>query len=223
MRSFDEAADDFVILCTRKGIIKKTRLDAYSNPRRGGIIAINLAGDDELIAASRTSGAQEIIIATKGGKSIRFPESHVRAMGRTAAGVRGVTLQPGDELVGMEILLPGARILTVTERGYGKRTPLEAYRVQKRGGQGVITIRTTQRNGQVVGVAQVFDDDQVMLITDGGKVLRSPVSGISTMGRATQGVRVMDLAPSEKLVSMARLAESDVAETGGGNGSGSAS
>jgi DNA gyrase subunit A len=223
VRSFDEAADDFVILCTRKGIIKKTRLDAYSNPRRGGIIAINLAGDDELIAASRTSGAQEIIIATKGGKSIRFPESHVRAMGRTAAGVRGVTLKPGDELVGMEILLPGATILTVTERGYGKRTPLEAYRVQKRGGQGVITIRTTQRNGQVVGVAQVFDDDQVMLITDGGKVLRSPVSGISTMGRATQGVRVMDLAPSEKLVSMARLAESDVAETGGGNGSGSAS
>jgi DNA gyrase subunit A len=221
VRSFDEAANDFVILCTRKGVIKKTRLDAYSNPRRGGIIAINLAGDDELIAASRTSGAQEVIIATKGGKSIRFPEGHVRAMGRTAAGVRGITLQPGDELVGMEILLPGATILTVTERGYGKRTPLGAYRLQKRGGQGVITIRTTQRNGQVVGIAQVVDDDQVMLITDAGKVLRSPVSGISTMGRATQGVRVMDLAPGEKLVSMARLAESDVGETGGGNGSGS--
>jgi DNA gyrase subunit A len=227
VRSFDEAASDYVILCTRKGVIKKTRLDAYSNPRRGGIIAINLAADDELIAARRTSGAQEVIIATKGGKSIRFPESHVRAMGRTAAGVRGVTLQQGDELVGMEILMPGATILTVNERGYGKRTPLEAYRLQKRGGQGVITIRTTQRNGQVVGVAQVVDDDQVMLITDGGKVLRSPVSGISTMGRATQGVRVMDLAPSEKLVSMARLADSDVAEpdageTGGGDGSGPA-
>jgi DNA gyrase subunit A len=223
VRSFDEAADDFVILCTRRGIIKKTRLDAYANPRRGGIIAIHLADDDELIAASRTSGTQEIIIATKGGKSIRFPESHVRPMGRTAAGVRGITLQPGDELVGMEILLPGATILTVTEKGYGKRTPLEAYRLQRRGGQGVITIRTTPRNGQVVGVAQVVDDDQVMLITDGGKVLRSPVSGISTMGRATQGVRLMDLAPNEKLVSMARLAESDVAETGGGNSSGPAS
>jgi DNA gyrase subunit A len=121
----------------------------------------------------------------------------------------------------MEILLPGATILTVTERGYGKRTPLEAYRLQKRGGQGVITIRTTQRNGQVVGIAQVVDDDQVMLITDAGKVLRSPVSGISTMGRATQGVRVMNLAPSETLASMARLAESDVAETVNGNGSGS--
>jgi DNA gyrase subunit A len=221
VRSFDEAAGDFVTLCTRKGIIKKTRLDSYSNPRRGGIIAINLAADDELIAACRTSGSQEIIIATKGGKSIRFPESHVRATGRTAAGVRGITLQSGDELVGMEILSPGATILTITERGYGKRTPLEAYRLQKRGGQGVITIRTSERNGQVVGVAQVVADDQVMLITDGGKVLRSPVSGISIMGRATQGVRVMDLAPNEKLVSMARLAESDLAEVGGGNRSGS--
>jgi DNA gyrase subunit A len=121
-------------------------------------------------------------------------------------------LQPNDEVVGMEILSPGATILTVTARGYGKRTPLGDYRLQKRGGQGVITIRTTERNGPVVGVAQVVDDDEVMLIADGGKVLRCPVSGISTMGRATQGVRVMDLAPSENVVSMARLAESDVAE-----------
>jgi len=223
VRSFAAAAGDFVTLCTRNGIIKKTRLDAYSNPRRGGIIAINLAEDDELIAACSTTGSQEIIIATKGGKSIRFPERHVRAMGRTAAGVRGISLKRGDEVVGMEILLPGARILTVTERGFGKRTPLGAYRLQKRGGQGVITIRTTERNGQVVRVAQVVDDDEVMLITDGGKVLRCPVSGISTMGRATQGVRVMNLAPDEKLVSMARLAEADVAENGGGNGSGPAS
>jgi DNA gyrase subunit A len=213
VRSFgDEATGSFVTLCTRKGIIKKTRLDAYSNPRRGGIIAINLADDDELIAACRTNGVQEMIIATKGGKSIRFPESHVRAMGRTAVGVRGIMLQPNDEVVGMEILSPGATILTVTARGYGKRTPLGDYRLQKRGGQGVITIRTTERNGPVVGVAQVVDDDEVMLIADGGKVLRCPVSGISTMGRATQGVRVMDLAPSENVVSMARLAESDVAE-----------
>ena len=223
VRSFGEAAEDFVILCTRKGVIKKTRLDAYSNPRRGGIIAIHLGGDDELISACRTSGAQEILIASKGGKSIRFPESQVRAMGRTAAGVRGISLQPGDEVVGMEILSPGATVLTVTERGYGKRTPLEDYRLQKRGGQGVITIRTTERNGQVVGVAQVVADDELMLITDGGKVLRCPVSGISTMGRATQGVRVMDLDPSEKLVSIARLAEADVADASGGDGSASPS
>jgi DNA gyrase subunit A len=214
VRRFDEAAGDFVTLCTRKGIIKKTKLDAFSNPRRGGIIAINLADDDELIAACRTNGSQEIIIATKVGKSIRFPESQVRAMGRSAVGVRGISLQGADEVVGMEILSPDATVLTVTERGYGKRTPLDDYRLQRRGGQGVITIRTNERNGQVVGVAQVVDDDQVMLITDGGKVLRSPVSGISTMGRATQGVRVMNLSSEEKLVSMARLADDrDVSES----------
>jgi DNA gyrase subunit A len=218
VRSFD--AEEFVLLCTRKGVIKKTRLDAYSNPRRGGIIAINLDHDDELIAACRTNGQQEVTIASKEGKSIRFPESQVRPMGRTAAGVRGMSLLAADEVVGMEILSPGATILTITRNGYGKRTPLEAYRLQKRGGQGVITIRTTERNGKVVGVAQVVDDDEVMMITDRGKVLRSRVAGISTMGRATQGVRVMNLGAGEKLVSVARLAERDVAETNGGNGAG---
>jgi DNA gyrase subunit A len=212
VRSFEDVGEDFVVLCTRRGVIKKTRLDAYANPRRGGIIAINLGDDDELIAACRTNGEQELLIASRGGKSIRFPESDVRAMGRAAAGVRGMSLQGDDEVVGMEVLYPGATILTVTEKGYGKRTPLDAYRLQKRGGQGIITIRTTDRNGQVVGVAQVVDDDEVMMITDAGKVLRARVAGISTMGRATQGVRVMNLADGEKLVSVARLAESDVGE-----------
>jgi DNA gyrase subunit A len=219
VRSFDEVLDtDYVLLCTRKGVIKKTKLDAYSNPRRGGIIAINLDHSDELISACRTSGRQEVIIATNNGKSIRFEEGQVRPMGRTAAGVRGMSLRDEDHVVGMEILSPGATILTVTERGYGKRTPLEDYRVQKRGGQGIITIRTSARNGPVVSVAQVVDDDEVMLITDGGKVLRARVSGISTMGRATQGVRIMNLGSGEKLVAMARLAESDVAEGDGGSG-----
>jgi DNA gyrase subunit A len=218
VRSFD--TQEFVLLCTRKGVIKKTSLDAYSNPRRGGIIAINLDRDDELIAACRTNGQQEVIIASKTGKSIRFPEEQVRPMGRTAAGVRGMTLLGADEVVGMEILSPDASILTVTRKGYGKRTPLEAYRLQRRGGQGVITIRTSERNGEVVGVAQVVDDDEVMMIADRGKVLRSRVAGISTMGRATQGVRVMNLGAGEALVSMARLAERDVAETEGGNGAG---
>ncbi len=212
VRAFDEAEDDYVLLCTRKGVVKKTRLDAYSNPRRGGIIAITLDDDDELIAACRTNGRHEVIIATSDGKSIRFPEGQVRAMGRTAGGVRGMTLRPGDRVVGMEILSPGATVLTVTENGYGKRTPLDAYRLQRRGGQGIITIRTSERNGPVVSVAQVVDDDEVMLITDGGKVLRARVAGISTMGRATQGVRIMNLADDEKIVSMARLAEQDVAE-----------
>jgi DNA gyrase subunit A len=209
IRSFDDVDGDYVLLCTRKGVIKKSPLAAFSNPRRGGIIAINLDSEDELIAACRTNGAQEVIIASRSGKSIRFPEAQARPMGRTAAGVRGMTLGDGDEVVGMEILSPGATILTITEKGYGKRTPLDDYRLQRRGGRGVITIRTTERNGKVVRVAQVVGDDEVMLITDGGKVLRCPVKGISTMGRATQGVRVMRLDTGERLVSMARLAESD--------------
>jgi DNA gyrase subunit A len=212
VRSFEEAGEDFVILGTRKGVVKKTRLSAYSNPRRGGIIGISLDAEDELIAAMRTDGSQEVLIASVKGKSIRFEESEVRPMGRTAAGVRGMSLAPDDAVVGMEILSPGATILTVTEKGYGKRTPLEDYRLQRRGGQGIITIRTTARNGPVVGVAQVVDDDEAMLITDRGKVLRCKVAGISTMKRATQGVRLMNLAEGEKLVSMARLAERDEGE-----------
>jgi len=209
VRDFAEVGDDYVLLCTRKGVVKKTRLDAFGNPRRGGIIAINLDDDDELIAASRTTGSSEVIIASCEGKSIRFPEDQVRPMGRAAAGVKGMGLREGDAVVGMEILTPGATVLTVTEKGYGKRTPLDDYRLQRRGGQGIITIRTSQRNGPVVAVTQVVDDDEVMLITDGGKVLRARVSGISTMGRATQGVRIMNLADEEKLVSMARLADED--------------
>jgi len=219
VRSFEDVAGDHILLVTRQGVVKKTALSAYSNPRRGGIIAINLSAEDELISVGRTRAGHEVIIASRGGKSIRFPESDVRAMGRTAAGVRGMALAASDEVVGMEILTPGATILTITERGYGKRTPLEAYRVQKRGGQGIITIRTSDRNGPVIGVAQVVDDDELMLVTNAGKVLRCRVSGISTMGRATQGVRVMDLASEETLVAIARLAEGDVAEGDGSSGS----
>jgi len=209
VRSFEEAADDFLVLATRKGTIKKTSVQQYSHPRRGGIIAIKLVGDDELIGARRTNGSNEILLASKKGKAIRFPESQARAMGRSAAGVRGMNLAPDDELVGMEVLSPGATVLTVTEKGYGKRTPLEDYRVTRRGGKGIITIKTTARNGDVVGIAQVVDDDEVMLITDQGKVLRCRVKGISTMGRATQGVRLMDRGADEILASMARLAEFD--------------
>jgi DNA gyrase subunit A len=207
VRSFDESG--YVLLCTRQGIVKKTDLSAFSNPRRGGIIAINLDPEDELIAAARTTGRNQVLIATRNGKSVRFEETDVRPMGRTAMGVRGITLVGDDQVVGMEILEPGNTILSVTQNGYGKRTPLEDYRLQKRGGQGIITIRTSERNGPVIGVAQVTEEDEVMLITDGGKVLRCRVSGISTMGRATQGVTLMDLAPGEKLVSIARLAERD--------------
>jgi DNA gyrase subunit A len=216
VRRFDEnASSGYVLLCTRKGVIKKTTLEAYSNPRRGGIIAINLAEDDEVIGAGRTAAGNEVIIATRLGKSIRFAEHQARAMGRTAVGVRGIALGPEDEVVGMEILSPGATILTVTQNGYGKRTPLEHYRLQNRGGQGIITIRVSERNGPVLGIAQVVDDDEVMLITDSGRVLRCRVKGISTMGRATQGVRVMDLSPGENLASIARVAETDDAAVEG--------
>jgi len=210
VRSFEDVADDeFIILCTRQGIIKKTALSAYANPRRAGIIAINLSDGDELIAAGRSYNHNGVLVATREGKSILFDESDVRPMGRTATGVRGISLGHDDQVVGMEVIHPDAKILTVTENGYGKRTRLEDYRIQRRGGQGIINIKTSARNGRVVGVAQVVDEDDVMLITDGGKVLRCPVNGISTMGRATQGVRVMNLSEAEKLVSVARLAEPD--------------
>jgi DNA gyrase subunit A len=212
VRSFEDAADEFIILSTRKGVIKKTSLAAFANPRKAGIIAINLSDDDELISAGRSSGRDDVLLATRTGKSIRFNEDDARAMGRTATGVRGIALSGDDEVIGMEILSGDAQILTTTERGYGKRTPLEEYRPQKRGGQGIINIRANARNGSVIGIAQVVDDDDVMLITDSGKVLRCPVGGISSMGRATQGVRVMNLAADEKLVSIARLAEEDLAE-----------
>jgi DNA gyrase subunit A len=213
VRSFEDAAGEFIILCTRKGTIKKTELAAFSNPRKAGIIAINLIEGDELIAAVRSSGQDDVLLATREGKSIRFHEQDARPMGRSATGVRGIALTRDDEVVGMEILTnPNAQILTTTERGYGKRTPLEEYRPQNRGGQGIINIRANERNGAVVGIAQVVEEDDVMLITDGGKVLRCPVNGISSMGRATQGVRVMNLSPDEKLVSIARVTEEDVAE-----------
>ncbi|MCP4039548.1 MAG: DNA gyrase subunit A [bacterium] len=208
VRSFSEVKDDYVLLSTRNGLIKKTELSAFSNPRRAGIIAINLTTGDELIAVGRTTGDNEIILATKAGKSIRFGESEVRPMGRNAAGVRGIGLTASDKVVGMEILSPDATILTVTKNGYGKRTPLDDYRVQRRGGQGIIAIRANERNGEVVGIAQVVESDELMLITSGGKVLRCPVDTISTMGRATQGVRVMNLDAGESIVSVERLADS---------------
>jgi DNA gyrase subunit A len=221
VRSFKDIGDDeCVVLCTRKGVVKKTALSAYSNPRRGGIIAVGLAEGDELIAAQRSNGDNSVLIASASGKSILFEEGDIRPMGRTAVGVRGIALGDGDAVVGMKVLEPGATILSLTANGYGKRTRLEDYRTQRRGGQGIINIKATPRNGDVVGVAQVTDGDDVMLITNAGKMLRCPVAGISVMGRATQGVRVMKLAADEKLVAVARLAEGDATPEEGAEGKG---
>jgi DNA gyrase subunit A len=207
VRDYDEGG--YVVLATKSGIVKKTKLEAYSSPRRGGIIAINIRDGDELIGAVRTSGSDELLIASQAGKVIRFNESQVRPMGRAAGGVRAIATRKGDFAVGMELLRPGRSILTVTKNGFGKRTPLGAYREQRRAGQGIITIKTTARNGPVVGILQVTDDDEMMLITSRGKILRMQVRGIPMMGRNTQGVNLMDTSQDERVVAVARVAESD--------------
>ena len=205
-------ADKYVVMGTRRGVIKKTELSAFSNPRAGGIIAMGVEEGDSVIAVGISDGSNEIFIGTRSGMAIRFPEGDVRPMGRTAYGVRGISLREDDEVVGMGVLAPGGTILSVTEQGYGKRTELDEYRVQSRGGLGIINIQTSDRNGKVIGVAQVSDDDELMLITQQGKILRMASSGIRTIGRSTQGVRLIDIEGDDRAVSIARLAEKDEEE-----------
>jgi len=209
----DFADDRFVVLATRKGVVKKSPLSEYANIRAGGIIAITVDEGDEVIGVRLTTGDQEIFLASRSGKAIRFAEADVRPMGRTSRGVRGMSFKGDDQLVTMEVLNPGSTLLTVTENGFGKRTPLEDYPTQNRGGQGVITIKTTARNGMVAGAMQVGSDDHLMLSTEGGKIIRMVVAGISTVGRNTQGVRLVEL--DDDLVSgVMRLAEPDDEEEG---------
>lgn len=218
VKEFEEGK--FIVMATKKGIIKKTELKAYSRPRAGGIIAINIDEDDDLISASITDGEHHIFLGTSSGMSIRFKEEQVRPMGRGARGVKGIKLKKkGDFLKGMEVLTPGATILTATENGFGKRTKIEEYRLQSRGGSGVITIKTTARNGPVVGVMQVTDDDQVMIITKGGKIIRMRMNEVRAIGRNTQGVKLINLGKGEKVMSITKLAEKDdEEENGNGNG-----
>jgi DNA gyrase subunit A len=207
VKTWDE--DKFVFMGTRKGIVKKTPLSAFQNPRAGGIIAMGVEDDDAVIAVQMTDGTGEIFVGTHDGMAIRFPETDVRPMGRTAYGVRGISLREGDSVVAMEVVEPGGggTVLTVCENGYGKRTDLGEYRVQSRGGVGIISIHTTSRNGRVVGVSYVRGEDELMLITQLGKVLRMPTSGIRAIGRATQGVRLIEIESDDRVVSVARLAE----------------
>ena len=204
VRSFD--VEGFVLMATRKGIVKKTALRAFSNPRVAGIIAIGVEDDDALIEAVRTSGEDEILLATRQGASIHFLEKNARPMGRTAYGVKGISLGGDDHVVAAEVATSGTA-LTVTEHGFGKRTQVDAYRLQSRGGKGIINIKTSERNGQVVGVKVLRSDEQVMLITEKGMIIRLDTKDISTIGRNTQGVRLIQLEENDRLVSVARLAE----------------
>ena len=214
----DYPDDRFVVMATRNGLIKKTELAAYSNPRQGGIIALSLEDGDKLIGVQVTDGQREILLGTKQGITIRFSESDVRPMGRTAYGVKGITLEEGNEVIGMETINPDSTtaILTVTEGGYGKRTPVGEYRVQGRGGKGIISVKTTERNGLAVGFLQVRDSDEIMLMAAQGKVLRCKVGDIREIGRNTQGVRILDLDGEEdRVVAVARLADSGEREEAG--------
>ncbi|MGD9031830.1 MAG: DNA gyrase subunit A [Desulfobacteraceae bacterium] len=208
VRDFEEGK--YVVMATKKGLVKKTELVAYSHPRATGIVALRIRDEDELIAVRVTSGEHDIFLTTRQGKSIRFKESDLRAMGRVAEGNIGIRMEPEDYLVGMEALTgEGATILTVTENGFGKRTRTEEYRRQARGGKGILTIKTSERNGPVVYSYQVTDQDQLMIITGHGKIIRLRVADISVIGRNTQGVKLIGLGEGEKVVGVARLMEED--------------
>jgi DNA gyrase subunit A len=213
VREFSEGRQ--VVMATQKGTVKKTDLMAFSRPRAGGIIAITVPPDDRVVSVRLTDGDMEVFLATKFGKAIRFHESKVRSMGRTAAGVRGIEVVTGDQVVAMEVVAGAEYLLTVTEHGFGKRTLIEEYPLRNRGGKGVITIQTTERNGMVVGARLVGDQDEVMLISDKGKIIRTKAGGISVIGRNTQGVKLIGLAPGERLVAMAKLAEGEINDESG--------
>ena len=211
VKAFED--DKSIVMGTRLGVVKKTALSAFSNPRAGGIIAIGVEDGDSVIAAQVTDGSGEVFIATRYGMAIRFPETDVRPMGRTAYGVRGISLRGDDFVVSMEVVKPGGTLLTVTERGFGKRTEIDEYRVQSRGGVGIINIATTTKNGLVVGVAYVQEGDELLLITQQGMILRMATDDVRAIGRATQGVTLINIEADDKVVSIARLVEKEGEET----------
>ncbi|HEV8642206.1 MAG TPA: DNA gyrase subunit A [Methylomirabilota bacterium] len=201
----DFAAGGYILFVTKQGKVKKTELEAYSHPRAGGIQAIGLDDGDEVMAARRTDGRREVMIATKLGMAIRFTEEEARPMGRGAAGVRGIELDEGDEVIAAEVVQEGVTILTVTERGYGKRTPLEEYRLQGRAGKGIIDIKTGGRNGNVVGMLQIRDEDDILVVTTKGKLIRIQAPDVSSQGRNTWGVRIIELEADDRVGSVARV------------------
>ena len=205
----DFTKEMFITFMTKRGTIKKTALEAYSNPRSGGIIAIHLDDADELISTKLTDGKQHLFIGTKMGKAIHFPENQIREMGRTARGIRGIKISKQDEVVGMEVVAPHTQILTVTANGYGKRTQASEYRIQNRGGSGIFTVKRTQKTGDVIGIKTVVDEDELMVISNKGKIIRLKALDIPVQGRSTQGVRLITLEEGERVVAVARLAEKE--------------
>jgi DNA gyrase subunit A len=195
-------------MATSYGTVKKTRLSAFSNPRKAGIISVSLEKGDHLIGTAISSGKHEILLATKQGKSLRFPEKNIREMGRSAKGVRGIKLGKDDIVVGMQVFPPdifktGATLLTVSSLGYAKRSNFEDYRVQSRGGKGIINLKTTAKNGLVVGILTVNNDDEIMAVTQEGMVVRCPVNDIRLCGRSTQGVKLISLGKTDHVMSVA--------------------
>ena len=203
VREFTE--DKFVLMATANGIVKKTSLTGFSHPRSNGIIAISLRGDDKLIGVDITDGQRDIMLFSKAGKAVRFSEKAVRAVGRTARGVRGITLAPEVKVISLIITNTGGTVLTATVNGFGKRTPVDDYPVKGRAGKGVIAIKTTERNGEVIGAALVEDDDDIVLINNRGILIRTAVNGISVVSRNTQGVNLIRLGKGEKLVGLNKI------------------
>jgi DNA gyrase subunit A len=210
MLSVKEFAEGkFLIMTTEKGVINKTPLSGFSNPRAGGIIAISLDEGDQLIAVRQTDGNKNIFLGTRKGQAIQFKEDDVRLIGRGGRGVKGIKLEKGDSVVGVEIVVPNATILTVSEKGYGKRTAIDEYRVTGRGGKGIINIKISERNGEVIGIRQVFEEDELMIVSSDGTLIRLKVKGISVIGRNTQGVKLIDLREGDRVVSIARIEEKE--------------
>lgn len=201
----DYLPDWYLFFATRNGIVKRTNLKAFEHVRRGGLFAINLREDDELIGVRLTDGKQEIIMGTSQGMSIRYKETDVRVMGRTATGVKGITLRSDDRVIDMDIVDEQADVMIVTSKGYGKRTPMAEYRQQSRGGIGIKTINVTERNGRVVGLKTVYPDHDLMIVTICGVIIRLHVNDISTMGRNTQGVRLIRVQEDEEVATVAKV------------------
>jgi DNA gyrase subunit A len=209
----DFTSGGYVLLSTKRGTVKKTELSAFSHPRSGGIVAISLDAGDEVMAARRTDGQREVLLSTKQGMIIRFPEEEVRPMGRTAGGVRGIEVDEGDQVIAAEVVQEGVTVLTITERGYGKRTPLDEYRLQGRAGKGIIDIKTEGRNGAVVGMLQIRETDDILVVTTKGKMIRVHGGDITSQGRNTMGVRIIDLDPDDRVGSIARVEAEQAAAT----------